>query len=195
MALYSGTPGQPDRLLGRVRKGPPVSCTLTTVTRASICASLLAHLLIVACSQAPPLSHTHPSPSSLASALLDALARGDRVALEALALTESEFRDHVWPELPAARPERNLPFSYVWGELHQKSDQFLSGVLASEGGRRYELIDVRFAGETDYRTYRVHRKALLRVRAPDGAEQDLRVCGSMIEQDGAWKVISYVVDD
>ena len=98
-------------------------------------------------------------------------------------------------ELPAARPERNLPFSYVWGDLHQKSDQALAGVLSREGGRRFELVGIRFAGESDYRTYRVHREATLRVRDASGMELDLRVCGSMLEKGGAWKVFSYVVND
>jgi hypothetical protein len=155
----------------------------------------LALAATVACSRVPPLANTHPSPASLASAVLDALARGDRSALEALALNETEFRDHVWPQLPAARPERNLPFSYVWRDLRQKSTQALSVVLSREGGKRYELVDVRFARETDYRTYRVHREATLRVRDPGGMETDLRVCGSMMEKDGAWKVFSYVVSD
>jgi hypothetical protein len=132
---------------------------------------------------------------ALASALLDALARQDRAALLELALTETEFRDHVWPELPASRPERNLPFSYVWGDLRQKSAQSLGAVMSREGGKRYELIDIRFTAVTDYRTYRVHREATFRVRDSDGREDDLRVCGSMIEQDGAWKVFSYVVAD
>jgi hypothetical protein len=64
-----------------------------------------------------------------------------------------------------------------------------------EGGKRYELLDVLFTGQTDYRTYRVHREATLRVRDSNGEERDLRVCGSMLEQDGAWKVFSYVVGD
>jgi anaerobic glycerol-3-phosphate dehydrogenase len=68
-------------------------------------------------------------------------------------------------------------------------------VLSREGGKRYELVDVRFAGVTAYRTSRVHREVTLRVRDAGGAETDLRVCGSMIEQDGAWKVFSYVVAD
>jgi hypothetical protein len=117
------------------------------------------------------------------------------MTLEALALSEAEFRDHVWPQLPASRRERNLPFSYVWGEHRQKSAAALTTVMSREGGRRYELIAVRFEGETDYRTYRVHRDATLRVRDADGVETDLRVSGSMLEQDGAWKVLSYIVSD
>ena len=155
----------------------------------------LALAACMACSRVPPLTDTRPSASSLAVAVLDGLAQRDRATLEALALTETEFRDHVWPQLPAARPERNLPFSYVWGDLRQKSVQSLSSVMAREGGNRYELVDVRFEGMSDYRTYRVHREATLRVRDTAGGEHDLRVCGSMLEQDGAWKVFSYVINN
>jgi hypothetical protein len=165
------------------------------VTRQKIGATVLAIVASVSCNRVPPLVHSHQSPSALASAVLEALARQDRGALQELALTETEFRDHVWPELPASRPERNLPFSYVWGDLRQKSAQSLGAVMAREGGRRYELIDIRFSGITDYRTYRVHREAMFRVRDSDGKEEDVRVCGSMIEQNGAWKVFSYVVED
>jgi hypothetical protein len=160
-----------------------------------ILASALALAACVACSRVPPLANTHASPSALASAVLDALALSDRVALEALALNETEFKDHVWPQLPSSRPERNLPFSFVWGDLRQKSVQALTVLLSREGGKRYELIDVRFAADSDFRTYRVHRETTLHVRDTSGKEFDLRVCGSMIELDGAWKVFSYVVGE
>ena len=126
--------------------------------------------------------------------MLDALARRDRAALDALALDEQEFRDHVWPALPAARPERNLPFSYVWGDLHGKSNSGLATTLTDRGGQRYEVSRVSFAEATDYEGYRVHRDATFHVRNAGGTESEIRVCGSMIEKDGAWKVFSYVVD-
>ena len=67
-------------------------------------------------------------------------------------------------------------------------------VMSNEGGKRYVLIDVRFAGDSDYHTYRVHREATLRVRDADGTQVDLRVRELMLEQGGAWKVFSYVSD-
>ncbi len=147
------------------------------------------------CSSTPPLANTHASAKETAAAVVDALARQDTRALEALALNEQEFKDHVWPELPAARPERNLPFSYVWLDLHQKSDGALAQTLGRHGGRRYELIDVTFESRTDYPGYTVHRNTTLRVREPDGAATDVRLFGSMLEKRGVWKVFSYVVDD
>jgi hypothetical protein len=134
------------------------------------------------------------SPDALAGAVLDALSQHDRARLEALAVSEQEFRDHVWPDLPAARPERNLPFSYVWGDLHQKSSLSLTRVLAEHGGRRHTLQRVTFAGVTRYAHYTVHRDATFAVADAVGAVQMIRVCGSFLEKDGAWKVFSYVVN-
>jgi hypothetical protein len=150
---------------------------------------------LAGCNRVPPLAGTYDTPEALARAVLSALAAADRPRLEALALSEAEFRAHVWPSLPAAREERNLPFSYVWGDLRQKSGHSLSGIVAAQGGLKYELAGVRFEGETDYGQYTVHREASFDVRLSSGRTETVRVCGSMIEKDGGWKVFSYVVDD
>lgn len=147
-----------------------------------------------ACSSMPPLANAFDSSEALASAVLDALARNDRPRLDALALTEQEFRDHAWPDLPAARPERNLPFSYVWGDLHQKSNLSLARALQHYGNKRYTLTRVRFSGTTSYARYVVHGDATFEVTDTTGTPTSLRVCGSFIEKDGVWKVFSYVVD-
>jgi hypothetical protein len=148
-----------------------------------------------ACSRIPPLANVSDSPEALARAVLDALAQRDRARLDGLALSEQEFRDHVWPDLPAARPERNLPFSYVWGDLHQKSRLSLTKVVAEHGGKRHTLHGVTFAGVTPYGHYKVHRDATLNVVDASGATQSLRVCGSFLEKDGGWKVFSYAIND
>jgi hypothetical protein len=112
-----------------------------------------------------------------------------------MALTEQEFEHRVWPGLPAARPERNLPWSYVWMDLQQKSTTMLQRQLAAHGGRRYELEAVRFEGSTtEHGTYRVHRNTVLTVRSAPGETLELRILGSMIEAEDGWKVFSYIVD-
>ncbi|MEZ5416796.1 MAG: hypothetical protein R2708_05580 [Vicinamibacterales bacterium] len=162
----------------------PVVCLFALVASLAACAPRVA-----------PLAHTASSPEALASAVLAALAAGDRETLVGLALSESEFRDYVWPDLPAARPERNLPFSYVWGDLHQKSEASLAVTLDAMRGRRQELVEVRFGEVTPYATYTVHRQARFTVRGADGTTEDVAVCGSFLERDGRWKVFSYVTGD
>ena len=143
----------------------------------------------------PPLANTQSSASALVNAVLNGFERRDLAALRALAANEAEFRDHVWPELPSARPERNLPFSYVWGDLRQKSEAALSRTLATHGGQHYELVAVHFRGETTrYNTHVVHRETDLTVKDAAGTELRMRLFGSTIEKDGRFKVFSYVVD-
>ncbi len=150
---------------------------------------------VLGCTAASPLEGPHRSADVLATAVLEALARTDRTALEGLALSEQEFRDHVWPDLPSARPERNLPFSYVWGDLHQKSRVGLAKTLTQHGGKRYILKGTRFEGQTRYAHYLVHRDSTFDIVDARGAALSLRVAGSFLEKDGVWKVFSYVVDD
>jgi hypothetical protein len=155
---------------------------------------LLALLAGSACTLVCPLANVHATPEDLADSILKALEADDQVALQRFALSEEEFRDHVWPALPSARPERNLPFSYVWGDLAQKSAASLDATMSRHGGRRYELVQVTFATETQYGTYRVMRDATFHVKTAEGGTEPLRVAGSFVEKGDAWKVFSYVVE-
>lgn len=144
---------------------------------------------------ASPLAHTLDSPEALARAVLAALAARDEGRLQTLALSEPEFRARVWPELPASRPERNLPFAYVWGGLKQKSDQDLRTTLSRLGGQFFDLRGVEFTGGTTrYRTFTVSRGAELIVADAAGAERRIRAFGSVVRADGRVKVFSYVTD-
>ena len=157
----------------------------------------LALILVVtlACS-APPLAHSHDSADSLVRDVLEAFASRDDAHLRRLAVSQEEFRRQVWPSLPAARPERNLPFDYVWGDLLQKSDNRLRANLSAHGGRSYQLRRVTFSGGTsEYAGFLVHRDALLVVQDRAGADLELRLFGSAIEMDGVWKVFSFNTDD
>jgi hypothetical protein len=142
-----------------------------------------------------PLAHTVESPDVLGRELLNALSRRDRARLDELALNEDEFRAVVWPRLPASRPERALPFEYVWGDLHQKSIAYLGATVGGLGGQPLEFVGIRFLGDTtDYDEFRVHRDSILDVRTEAGDTTQVRVFGSMIEYAGRVKVFSYVVD-
>ena len=143
----------------------------------------------------PPLSRTFESPERLAEAVLAALAADDGQALAALPLSETEFRTVVWPELPSSRPERGLPFEYVWGDLHQKSGNALRRLVARAAGDAYDFVAIGFDGEsTPYETFTVHRDSRVTVRGADGAEREMRLFGSVLQRGDEYKLFSYVVD-
>lgn len=141
------------------------------------------------------LDRTLESPEAVARAVVAGLATGDLEALRRLALSEAEFRDLVWPMLPASRPERNLPLEYVWNDLATKSDANLRARLGGWQDRGFVLVSLTFKGGTeDYGTFKVHRETVLVLKDRDGREQSGRLFGSIIEHKGRFKVFSYVVD-
>jgi len=164
---------------------------------------LVAALLAAACGtpaeptrSAGPLSNTFESPEALARAVLDALAVRDVARLGALALSEAEFRDHVWPELPTSRPERNVPFEYAWGQMRQQSEGSLSQTVARYGGAPLRFVRTRFTGETtDYATFSVRRESEIIATDANGRDLVLRLYGSAMVKDGRYKLFSFVVDD
>jgi hypothetical protein len=166
---------------------------------------LLAAVVVTtaACSQpaeptrsAVPLSNTFESPESLARAVLTALASRDLDRLRSLPLSEQEFRDHVWPELPASRPERNVPFDYAWGQMKQRSDGSLDQTVSRYGGRPLTLVRTSFTGETTpYQSFSVMRESEVIATDDTGRQLVLRLYGSAMLKDGRYKMFSYVVDD
>jgi len=143
---------------------------------------------------AAPLAHTFASPEALAAAVAEGLERRDTDGLLSLALSEEEFRAHVWPHLPASRAERGVPFGLVWGQLYAKSRAYLQQTLVEFGGRRPEIVEVRFRGDvSNYGRIQVRRDAEVVVR-DEGRRRTVRLFGSVVARDGRYKLFSYVAD-
>jgi hypothetical protein len=143
-----------------------------------------------------PLTHTFASPEALARAVLTALERKDLEGLSALPLSETEYREYVWPELPVSRPERNVPFDYSWRQMKQRSDGSLQQTIARYAGRRLDLVEARFTGETThYASFRVMRDSEIIARDASGRDLVVRLYGSAMVRDGRYKMFSYVVDN
>jgi len=152
--------------------------------------------LAVIGSRSRPLANTVGSPEALGAAVLSAFQQVDLASLRSLALTEEEFRAHVWPDLPISRPERNVPFEFAWRNLRQTSDGYLRQLVAQFNETDLTLLRVEFGGPaTAYGEVTVHRDTRLVVRGPDGEVRTLRLFGSTIEQDGRYKIFSFVVDE
>jgi hypothetical protein len=164
--------------------------------------ALAAVLVTAACStpaeptgSATPLANTFDSPEALAQGVLDALAKRDLQRLNSLALSESEFKAHVWPELDTSRPERNVPFDYAWGQMKQRSEGSLAGTMGRYGGRALRFVQTRFTGETtNYQTFTVMRESEVVAADETGRELILRLYGSAMVKDGRYKLYSFIVD-
>ena len=162
---------------------------MTRLLLALLCAT-------AACAPAPPpLTNAADSPEALGRAVLERLAARDTEGLRQLMLTREEFEAHVWPHLPASRPETNMPMSFVWNRLQQQSQGHLARVVARHGGQPMILVSIATSGESsEYGAVRVDRESTLTVRTAAGEVEEVKLFGSIVRQGSRYKVFSYVAD-
>lgn len=152
---------------------------------------------VAGCSAAPAsiaFTPAYDSKDAAVTAFLGALATRDTETLAQQVVTQSEFLKHIWPQLPASRPDVGMPADRAWTEQAQRNANFLAQTLGEHGGRRYELVAASFGGSpTTYGSFTIHPKTRLDVR-DDAGVREVRLFGSMIESGGRWKIYSFVVD-
>jgi hypothetical protein len=148
---------------------------------------------------APTLANTFASPDEAVGALLEALARKDTAALRELAVTKFEFHDFVWPGLDAARPERRLPWDFVWQQHAMRHEHGLQQIVARYGGQALEFRGLELTGPvtehvTPHGTYRIHRSSVVELATPDGRIVTARLFGSLISSGERYKIYSFITD-
>jgi hypothetical protein len=140
------------------------------------------------------LANAQVSPEALSRNFLKALANKDMESIKALRLTKDEFCQYVFPELPSSKMP-NVTCDFVWQQATLKSLSGLSEMYPEHQGKRYEFVALRFEkGIDNYPTYKVHKETHLVVKDETGQQQELRLFGSILEMDGRYKLISFVID-
>jgi hypothetical protein len=136
------------------------------------------------------MANSFPSAEAATQAVLDALARNDREAMEALLLTSEEHRTLLWDQLP----EKNyFSFGYVVDLKQHNSEEGLRDALSTYGGQQFEVVSIEFEkGVEGYSDFRLHRGAKLIVRrVSDGREGELELVDVFVERNGGWKPMNY----
>jgi hypothetical protein len=184
--------GLPTLPGGPTRRGEPP----TSWSRGAVVLALVAATGASACTTASAsFTPAFETREAVIGAALDALWQRDVERLKSLAVSESEFRKYVWPELPQVRAGVGGSVEYWWADLQTRSAGSLTEILREFGGRKFALQGVVFDGKpADYGAFRLHRKARLTVRDEQGAVEVLRLFGSLIESSSGCKIYSYVID-
>ncbi|MDT8435865.1 MAG: hypothetical protein RRA92_03825 [Gemmatimonadota bacterium] len=137
------------------------------------------------------LENARSSDRAVIQAALDALAAGDRTAMEALLLTREEHRTLVWDSLPE---RHTFSFDYVRLLTERNTGKAISRALERYAGQRFELLDVTYEkGREVYGDVTLHRDANITVRRlDDGQEGTIPLVDVLFERNGGWKLMNYV---
>lgn len=141
----------------------------------------------------PLLTNAQGSPEKVCQAALDALAANDAQALNSLRLTRFEHDSILVPHMPVGQDTTgHRDLELAWYLLNQRCEKGIRRALADHGGVDFELVSVRFTRPAElHGPLTVHRGPEVRVRDANGDELILGIFGSILQQGGSYKLVSF----
>jgi hypothetical protein len=125
-----------------------------------------------------------------------ALAESDTARLFDLMVSEREYREVVYPELPASQPPIGASFESIWVTHFPDAYRGLLHGLRDYGGRDVRILEVRFdLPDQDFGRFILHETSRVDIEVEGRREDDRRLFGSVIHAGDQWKVLSYTDTD
>jgi hypothetical protein len=137
-----------------------------------------------------PLANARESEEALVEAVLEALALGDREALQGFLVSRSEYEGRLWPHMP---DREHTTFGFVWGLNEVNSRKGLGQLLSQYGGVQLEFVELTFPSEPEvYDDFTLHFDVQVKVRRADtGEEGILPSFDVFVEYGDVWKLLNY----
>lgn len=123
---------------------------------------------------------------------VDALERGDTMALVEMAITRAEFAYLYYPAAPEASPPYDLDPGLSWFMLRQNSRKGLLRALEERGARSLGYLGHRCDGSPSrHGDNAVWGPCVVRRLQATGDTVEERLFGPILERDGVFKFLSY----
>lgn len=138
------------------------------------------------------LANASNSREALVRRFMDALSETDSTELRRMSLQPREFADLIYPESPYThRPYQQSP-ALVWYQISNGSTSGYTRLLRRLAGQPLRYVDSSCDPKPDRQGRNViWTHCIVRIAGPSGDPTPHRLFGSIIERDGAYKIVSY----
>ena len=150
---------------------------------------LLRHFQVLTGTPVTRLEGGASSREALARAFLAALERGDRVAVERMVVTASEFGHLYFPESIFMRPPYELDPAVVWMQLDAATTTGMRRALQHYSGDQLEDVDLVCSAPDRQGRATIHGCDVRRVDARGDTIRE-RMFGPILEWGGSFKFLS-----
>lgn len=149
-------------------------------------------VLATACQRADVWKGGFESPEALGVALVDALNRGDRAALDELTVGEADWKQRLWPQFPMSAPENNVSADDAWTLHAMNRDKRLSRALQVWSNQGLSFRRLSFQGKTEnYKTFELVRDTVVEAETPMGEIVQLTFPGAVVKWGDSYRLLSF----
>ncbi|MEZ4585164.1 MAG: hypothetical protein R2909_02050 [Gemmatimonadales bacterium] len=141
------------------------------------------------------LRSTARSRDELVGTMIDAVARNDTTAFEALAVDQAEFGYLYYPTTRTAQPPYELPPSLAWFQMQERNRRGVFRMLRDYGGRELVLRGLECAAEpTVEAENRIWSECRVSLTRDGEAITPIKLFGAILERDGRYAFLSFAND-
>ncbi len=138
-----------------------------------------------------PLSNTYGSAEDLARAAIRAIEDSSEAGLQALQVSEQEYRNVIWLNLDA-KEIGGLGVDKAWGWVQRDGVKAVNRALYDWGGRKWELVETRVLHEVRPRNrMNIIRGLAIVVEDKNGERETWDLLNVVVEMNGRYKVVAF----
>lgn len=138
-----------------------------------------------------PLPNMFPSLEALAEAIVEAIQDSSLEKLQSYCLTEQEYREILWANLPEAEV-RSMPVEKAWSWVKRDVEKSILRYTSDFG--KHQLKIVKQTPPQEVRAYpniKVHRAFRITVSDRGAEPEEWRLMNVVLEYKGWYKIIAY----
>ncbi|MBL0061416.1 MAG: hypothetical protein IPP40_08015 [bacterium] len=142
-------------------------------------------------SEPAPLPNMFPSLEALAEGIVEAVQDSSLERLQSYCLTEQEYRDVLWANLPEAEV-RSMPVEKAWGWVKRDIEKASRRYIDDFGNHQLKIVKLTPPQEVrSYPNIKVHRAFRITVSDRGADPEEWRLMNVILEYKGWYKVVAY----
>jgi hypothetical protein len=131
-----------------------------------------------------------PDLRTLLENVLAAIDVADGPSAQKSAVTQSDFLNVLWPEMPQSRPAAQVPGSEAWDFLYNRNIASFNRTMGDFHNKGLRLVSFKVGHVDEYTNYRLHQDIIIQAEMADHQPVELDLVRTVVERNGRFKVYS-----
>lgn len=119
-----------------------------------------------------------------------ALDVADAPSLQKASVTQADFLNILWPEMPQSRPAAGVPGAEAWDFLYNRNMAAYNRHMGDFHHAGLHLVGFKVGHVDEYTNYRLHQDIVMQLETADHQPVELDMVRTVVERNGRFKVYS-----
>lgn len=131
-----------------------------------------------------------PDFRTLLENVVTAIDVADAKTVQKATVTQADFMNILWPEMPQSRPAAQVPGAEAWDFLYNRNMAAFNRHMGDFHNSGLHLVSFKVGHVDEYTNYRLHQDVIIQAETADHQPVEMDVVRTVVERNGRFKVYS-----